>query len=94
MWRQRVSFLTIRMVLNHMSPSLCYKLFPFNLNTLYTIESYCPCFQEALSEGPGLNALFLGMAHTLSEQEDHVIVDDLRGKYSIIYKFLLQFNVN
>ena len=77
-----------------LSPSLCYKLSPFKLNTLYTIESYCPCFQEALSEGPGLNALFLGMAHTLSEQEDHVIVDDLRGKYSIIYIFLLQFNVN
>ncbi|XP_041371604.1 dual oxidase 2-like [Gigantopelta aegis] len=35
--------------------------------------------QEAISEGPGLDALYLGMAHTLAEKEDHIIVDDLRG---------------
>ena len=40
----------------------------------------CVVGEQAIIEQYGLENLLLGMTSQLSEREDHIIVDDLRGE--------------
>ena len=75
MWRQRVSFLTIRMVLNHMSAIHIKPRYPFGHGTLYVMYVCTSVRKEGnVLFNDALNTFYLrlyGVRHMVKDHSDN-----------------------